>query len=140
MKIVIVGSLSFVDRMRDAKAELEEMGHEVTLPSFAETDGTKEDLEALKKENLQEFLRLGRQANLDQFESVRDADAILVINLPKHGIDGYIGANTLMEMTVAFEHRKKIFVLNDPSSNTFAVEELEYIAPISIRSDLSKIT
>jgi DNA-binding LacI/PurR family transcriptional regulator len=139
MKIVIVGSISFIEQMRAARSELVKMGREVILPPSAELDQTKEYWSEVKKKNIDEFLRVGRERNLKHFNFIKNADAILVVNFPKHGINGYIGANTLMEIAVAFEHGKRIFILNDPSENTFASEELEYMEPVIINSDLTKI-
>jgi uncharacterized membrane protein YagU involved in acid resistance len=139
MKIVVVGSISFIKQMREARAELVKLGHEVILPPSAELNETKEYWAGVKKRDIQEFFRIGRERNLKHFDFIKNADAILVINPPKNGVNGYIGINTIMEMAVAFEHNKKIFVFNDPSENAFASEELEYMEPVIINSDLRKI-
>lgn len=46
------------------------------------------------------------------FEKIEWCDAILVLNYPKNGIENYIGANTLVEIGLAFHLRKKIFLLH----------------------------
>ena len=51
----------------------------------------------------------------------------------------YIGANTLMEMAVAFEHNKRIFILNKLSKNKSNYEELISMSPICLNGDLDRI-
>ncbi len=47
------------------------------------------------------------------FDEIVKTDAILVLNLSKKGIDGYIGGNVLMEMGLAFHLKKPIFMDNN---------------------------
>jgi hypothetical protein len=44
------------------------------------------------------------------FKKVLDSDAILVTNFEKNGVEGYIGGNVLMEITLAFHYKKPIFI------------------------------
>ena len=44
--------------------------------------------------------------------NTKKADALLVVNLKRHGIDNYIGGNTLFEMAAGYFSEKKIFLLN----------------------------
>ena len=72
----------------------------------------------------------------DHFTKVAWSDAILVINYPKHEIDGYIGGNTLMEMAVAHYLKKKIYVLMPISSKLSYKEEILGMHPTIIKEDL----
>ncbi len=45
-------------------------------------------------------------------EKIKNSQAIFVVNEPKHGIEGYIGANTLMEIAFAYALGKPVFLLN----------------------------
>ncbi len=45
-------------------------------------------------------------------EKLKESDAILVMNYTKDDKENYIGANTLMEIGMAFILQKKIFILN----------------------------
>ena len=47
------------------------------------------------------------QAMRNHFDKVMWADAILVLNHDKNNVSGYIGANTLLEMGLAFHHKKR---------------------------------
>ncbi len=139
MKIVIVGSISFIDKMREAAKQLESAGHKVTLPPSATLNQTKDYWQEMKEKKPEEFIRVGKDRNKKYFGEIKSADAILVMNLTKKGIGGYIGANTLMELGVAFEHGKKIYLYTAPSNDFFAAEELSYMDVVVINSDVKKI-
>jgi hypothetical protein len=139
VKIVIVGSISFIEKMRESAKQLESAGHNVVLPPSATLNQTKEYWEAMKNKKPEEFVKIGRKRNRKYFKEIKSADAVLVMNLAKNGIAGYVGANTLMELAVAFEHNKKIFLYTAPSKDLFAAEELSYLDPIVINADVKKI-
>ena len=67
------------------------------------------------------------------------ADAALVANFDKNGVVGYIGANTLIEMGVAFYRKKPIYVLNSIPEMSYT-EEILGMQPIVVNGDLAKIT
>lgn len=76
---------------------------------------------------------------LAHFKKILVADAILITNYEKNGLDGYIGGNVLMEMTYAFILKKKIFILN-PVDDTLGIREEVYgLQPVFINGDLNKI-
>jgi hypothetical protein len=139
MKIFIIGSLSFKEKMKSIKVDLEKMGHQVELCPSVSLDESKELWNDIKTRSKTEFAKLGTERNLKNFNTIRNSEAILLVNLNKNGIDGYIGANSLMELAVAFEHGKKIFILNEPPKDFFAEEELSYMNTVVINSDLSLI-
>jgi hypothetical protein len=139
MKIAIVGSISFIKEMRNVRDQLVKMDHEVSIPPSAELNQTKEYWGEIKTKDLEEFVKVGRERNLKYFEKIKSSDAILVMNFDKNGIKNYIGANTFMEMTVAFENNKKIFLLNNLPKKFFGEEEISYMNPVAINSDLTKI-
>src|SRR3990167_4062096 len=66
------------------------------------------------------------------------ADAILVCNYDKNGIAGYVGANTLLEMGLAFHLRKPIYLLNAIPEVSYK-EEILGMQPIVIDGDLERI-
>ena len=73
------------------------------------------------------------------FDKVVRCDAILVTNYAKNDQEGYIGANVLMEMGLAFHLKKPIYVLNQPDKNSPFTEEIWGVKPIILGEDLSKI-
>jgi len=125
MKITIVGNMSFLQKFKEAKEILEKQGHEVIVP---EKDPMPEPLPpSVKRKAMEKF-----NANL------RNSDAILVMNYTKEGKENHIGANTLMEIGMAFILQKKIFVLNP--SPEFCRDELEAIEVQFLNGDLSQIS
>jgi hypothetical protein len=72
------------------------------------------------------------------FAKVEESDAILVVNPDKNDIAGYIGANTLIEMGLAYYLRKKIFLLNDIPEISYK-EEILGVKPQVIHGDFDKI-
>ena len=107
MKIMICGSMSFAREMIQAKEALEGMGHEVLVTSDVEecvgNPGLNMDLEHCQSKNIDK----------ECFDKIEESDAILVMNYPKDGIDGYVGGATLMEIGVARHLNKRIFLLHN---------------------------
>ncbi len=124
MKIVIVGSMSFLKEFEEAKRTLEERGHEVIIP---------------KKDPLPEPIPISlKREAMDFFnENLRRSDAILVMNYAKNGKDNYIGVNSLMEIGMAFILNKRIFLINPFPDH--AEHELEAIGAEVIDGNLEKI-
>lgn len=92
----ICGSMDFIDEMETIAAELTAAGWTVFTPLRAETGFCWEDLRA--QERIQR-----KKAYIDaHLENIRRSTAVLIANYPKNGIDGYIGANTLMEAAMGY--------------------------------------
>ncbi len=142
MKITICGSIAFIDQMYTLKKELEQLGHEVKLPPdrVPGEDGTLIDAKEYynhKKaaQNNSWIWQNHSQRIKDHFNKVQDSEAILVVNLDKNNIIGYIGPNTLMEMGLAFHLNKKIYLLKTIPEVAYK-EELIGMKPIVINFDL----
>lgn len=73
------------------------------------------------------------------FKKVVEADAILVTNFEKNGMKGYIGGNVLMEMVIAFHHKKPIFIYNNISKKLPVKEEVYGLNPIFIKGNLNRL-
>ena len=115
MKITICGSMVFYKEMEDLKKELEMQGHEVVVPLLSEElppelgGGRKLSLGKYLEENggIDNFQNHEKiwdykgAAIRDHFDKIDWCDAIVVVNLEKRGVPGYIGGNTLMEMGLA---------------------------------------
>jgi len=139
MNIIVVGSVSFMNEMNKIKDDLIKYGHQVTVPPSAELGQTKEYWDEMKEKNFEEYKKVISQRNHAYFEKIKNSDAILVLNFTKNNIKNYIGPNTLMEIAVAFEHGKKIFLFNDFPENKFAHDELSFMSPTILNSDISKL-
>lgn len=146
MKITICGSIAFYDQMCEVKKELEKLGHEVDIPPCELKDDNGKII------SIQEYYKIRKAGSEDEkwiwdrkkwaikehFEKVVWADAILVLNYPKNNIDGYIGANTLIEMGLALHLDKPIYLLN-PIPKIAYKEEILGMQPIIINGNLTKI-
>lgn len=146
MKITICGSIAFLDEMQDIKQQLEELGHEVEIPPLEIPDkngamiSAKELYKIRKSANQTDAWVWERKADAIQkhFDKVVWSDAILVLNYDKNNIPYYIGANTLLEMGLAFHLKKKIFLLH-PIPEISYQEEVCGMHPTVIHEDLSRI-
>jgi hypothetical protein len=140
MKITICGSTKFVKEMRECKGKLESLGHEVTVPLSAELNQDKEYWNNFKEKDLKKFLNAKRERIIGHFDEVKSSEAIIVLNYDKEDKKNYIGGNTFLEMAIALEHGKKIFLLNPASKDSPYIEEIESMHPIVLNGDLNKIS
>jgi len=70
-------------------------------------------------------------------KNLEKSDAVLVANYEKHGQKNYIGFNSIMEIGMAFNRNKKIFILfNIPKH---CKEELTAIGCKVLNGDIDKI-
>lgn len=138
MKIFIAGSMSFAKEFVETKKILEELGF---LAEFAPDTHDclnnphlklNEDLEHCEKTDIM-------RACMD---IQKDCDAILVLNYPKQGFEGYIGTHSLIELGFAYYLNQKIFLLYPPPNQEKARYHVEimHMKPIILNGDLSKIS
>jgi hypothetical protein len=146
MKITICGSIAFFDEMLDVKKQLEELGHKVDLPPTEIVDEKGNKLSVKKYYKLRKKLdsSIGwiwerkKKAMLNHFKKEKWADAILVLNFKKKNIEGYIGANTLIEMGLALYLGKKIYLMYK-IPKVDAKEEILGMQPIVLNGNLKNI-
>lgn len=116
--LVICGSMSSYSIMKSLKKDL--LKYKIpTITPIEESD-------KIFKLTKNEFLRFKREVSKENFKLIRKPQVygILVVNSPKKNIVNYIGANTFAEVAIAFNARKKIFLLYD----IFKVFEDELLA------------
>ncbi len=136
MRIGVVGSMQYTERMMEACAELTRRGHEAFMSSFAQAfvgknDEEKEEIKIRQKNDL--------DAIRDFWRQMQGADAILVMNLDKHGVKNYIGGNTFLEMGFAHVLNQKIFLLNPIPDMPYYKTEITAMKPVIIDCDLNRI-
>lgn len=107
LTIAICGSMAFYAQMQSLATQLEAQGHVTHVPTPDQTP-TDWDNDPLTK-----LLPLKRAFIDEHLEKIRNSDAILIANYAKHGVAGYVGANTLMEAAFAYALGKRIFLLNE---------------------------
>ena len=139
MKITICGSVTFVKEMMEVKERLKKLGHKVLVPLSADTNQDKEYWNRMKHEEFNKFLGIKGERMLGHFDKIKSSDAILVLNYEKNGKRNYIGGNTFIEMAIAFEHSKKIFLLNPIPEESSYMEEIASMKPIVVNCDLKSI-
>jgi len=136
MRIGIIGSMHFTEKMLEVRDELRRLGHDAFVTDLhkalvGKTDEEKEEIKLQQKyhqDAIREFWR-----------AMQGADAVLVLNLEKNGIKHYIGGNTLMEIGFAHVLNQKIFLWNPIPDIPYYRTEIEAVKPVVIHSDLSMI-
>lgn len=71
---------------------------------------------------------------------MQGADAVLVANYNKHGIENYIGGNTFLEMGFAHVLNQKLFMVNPIPEMPYYKSEIEAMKPVVINGDLTRIS
>jgi len=125
--ITVCSSANFYKQVIDIKKNLEKLGYTVLVPSNAlEMERTGDYDVSHYKTWFEDSKDYDKKAALmrGHFDEVERADAILVVNEEKHGVENYIGGNVLMEMALAFHLKKPIFILNDAPKESSFLEEI----------------
>lgn len=136
---MICGSMTFAKEMIEAKNDLERMGNDVIIPSdateIANGDHNHDDLEADYRHCVEnDILR-------QHFNFIEKSDAVVVLNYPKNGIEGYIGAASLMEIGLAYHLKKKLFLLYPLPHHSYHrwAHEVRIIRPVILNGNLNEI-
>jgi hypothetical protein len=135
MKIGIIGSMQFTDKMLETRDELIKLGHEAFVTNLHKTmvGKTAEEIEQIK---------LHQKNNMDAIREfwrmMQGADAVLVLNFDKNGVTNYVGGNTLMEIGFAHVLNQKIFMIN-PIPDMIYKTGIEAVRPVIIDNDYSLI-
>ena len=138
--IVICSSASFYKALFPIQNTLKSFGYKVILPKTAHKMKKNNNFDvSLHKtwyKNPQDYHK--KKALMDaHFKEVVKGDAILVVNLEKNGVKGYIGGNALMEITLAYFYKKPIFILNDIDENSLIKEEVYGVGSVFLKGDLN---
>src|SRR3989304_2260439 len=98
MKIMIVGSMAFAKEMVKTKKELEKLGHKACVPHGIEDHLKDKDFVEKLDENYEYCIKHNIMKKC--FDQVAESDAVLVLNLKRNGVRGYIGVSALMEIGI----------------------------------------
>lgn len=135
MKIIICGSISAAEDILRVRALLEKSGHEVEIPQGVKFESMR-NLHGNAEEKAD--TKIKHDLIRGYYEKMKNYDVVLVVNAEKHGIAGYIGGNTLIEM--AFAH-----ILNKPLYCLYFLPDLPYTSeilamqPMVLNGDLNRI-
>lgn len=124
--------MAFIDEMEAIAARFQTEGYEVTTPvreeaSFSWNSLTDSESFELKKNYIDRHL-----------EKIRRSHLVLLANFSKNGIDGYIGANSLMEASFAYALNVPIAYLNPIGEQPCRLEALA-ISQAIVGEDLGEI-
>ena len=129
--------MTFAKEIIETKELLKEIGFEADFAP--DTRACFDNLELRLNEDLEhcEKIDIARACMNIQ----KDCNAILVLNYPKDGIKGYIGAHSLIEIGLAYYLEQKIFLLYPPPPPEKAryYVEVMHRKPIILNGDIHKI-
>ena len=128
--------MQFTEKILEVQQKLNQLGHTAFLTSFASSFIGKNEQE---KEMIKLHQKYNQDAIREFWDLMQGADAVLVLNYDKHGIQNYIGGNTLMEIGFAHVLNQKVFLLNPIPDISFYKTEIEAVKPVILHGELSKI-
>ncbi len=123
--------MSVLPRLLEIKNLLEAKGMIIETPSLDEP----KDYSALSEK---ERAPIKTEMIRRHLERIKKSDGILVVNETAKGTEHYIGANSFLEMGIAFALEKPIFLLNSVPQQPNR-DELLGLNPKELKGDLSSI-
>jgi hypothetical protein len=133
MKIFIICSKVFYDKIPPIRSQLEAQGHKTILPNSYDNPNAEKESHALGDAEHKAFKKR-------MFERSRrvtaEVDAVLTLNFEKNGVPNYIGGATFLELYDAFTLGKKIFLWNDIPEGIL-YDEIHGFDPVILNGDLS---
>ena len=141
MKIFICASMYFAKEMLDIKKKLKEMGHIAEVPCDTQDFVSKPEMTTDNHEENYKWC-IDNDIIRKCFNSIAESDAVLLLNYPKNGLNGYVGASGLMEVALAYHLKKKIFLLYPPPSpkEVKSSHEILIMQPTILNGDLNLIS
>ena len=129
--IVVCGSMAFYNQMAKCQQILKGMGIRAIIP--------REENAAVQQYSEEEFIEFKRRVSMAYLKKIREKNTtgVLIYNEEKKGKHNYIGANTLVELAMAFAWNRKIFLLNDIYEPL--KDELTAWGCISLHGNIEKI-
>lgn len=126
----------FTEQMIQARDYLKNLGHTVYISSFSPKYVGKTIKE---KEKMTIHHKNNEDAIRKFWKKIKICDVVLVLNYKRHGIDNYIGGNTLMEIGFAHVLNKKIFLLNPVPKIKYYQSEIEAVKPVVLDGKMEKL-
>lgn len=143
MKIVICASVNFPEKIREVEKGLKERGHKVVIPYSIIKHSIQSYEDAQKLKEMYDYQTAEKpEFTRRHFNEIKNADAILVVNVEKNSIPDYIGGATFSEMMFAFYWEKKIFLLNPIPTHeklAFFRDEIEAVQPVVLNRNLDLV-
>ncbi len=141
--IVLCSSAAFYKHVNEIAAELEAAGLTTVVPKTARRMAETGDYDVSHYKtwfgNADDY-SLKADYMRSHFDEITAGDIVLVVNDEKHGKLNYIGANVLLEMSLAWYQDKPVYILNDLPEDSPFEEEIKGFNPIALHGDLSSLT
>jgi hypothetical protein len=136
MKVGVIGSMQYTEKMMGICDELRNLGHEAFMSKFAASFVGKDDKE---RERIKLEQKYQQDAIREDCKWVKNMDALVVANYDKHGISNYIGGNAFIEMAYAFILGKPLYLINPIPDMPYYGTEIIAMKPIVANGDLTKV-
>ena len=139
MKIMLICSTQFYDKIPPIKDYLESKGFNVIIPNGYEEPDNYDDYDSMSEKEYYEFFK---NMYYESREKINNIDAVLALNYTKtknnQQFKNYVGASTFLELYEAFMQNKKIYLLNDIPDNML-YEEIKGFNPTILNENLDLI-
>lgn len=136
MKIALCHSMQYSEKAKEVQAWFNERGVEAFPSAFVDSfiglnDEEKEELK-LKQKYEQDAIR-------EHWGTIQKCDVTLVLNHDKHGIPGYIGGNSFLEMGFAYVLHKPLYLLNPIPKMPYYETEIIAMKPVVLEGNLETL-
>jgi nucleoside 2-deoxyribosyltransferase len=121
--------------MVDIEKSLNELGHEVVLPSFTHEYAKMETIDKIDTESARN--KIEQDLIRGYYNKIKDGDAIVIANVERKEVEGYVGGNSFLEMGFAYVLNKPIYLLNKIPSMGYT-DEIKAMEPIVLAENLKK--
>lgn len=140
--ITLCSSASIYQKVIEIEKELLKLGFKVLVPKSARKMEKAGDF-SMKGEKVwmtdpSQFYKKTELMNA-HFKKVEEGDVVLVVNLDKGDVKGYVGGNVLMEMMLAYYLKKPIYVWKKVEPEHSLYEEILGMKVKFLNEDLSEI-
>ena len=124
--------MSAAKEMVEVKDFLEKKGHKIHIQDdiMDFVEGKRTDEDKWRKIEIDPFK--------NYFEVIKSCDAIIVVNVEKKGVKGYIGGNSLIEMAFAHVLDKKIYLLCEIPKLSYT-DEIAAFQPILLNENIGNL-
>ncbi len=136
MRVLIICSTCFYNKVGPIKKELESKGFTVNTPNGYNTELADENYDNMTE---LEYIDFFKDMFWESRNKISNTDSVLVLNYDKSDeLKNYIGASTFLEMYEACMQNKKIYVMNSLPNN-FLLDELKGFGPIILKGDINNL-
>lgn len=129
--------MSASKEMVEVEKQLLTLGHEVVLPEFTHDYAAMATIDRAHTESIRN--KVQHDLIRAHFNKIQAGEAILVVNIERNNVIGYIGGNSFLEIGFAFVLNKPIYLLY-PIPECSYRDEIEAMRPIILAGDITKIS